>query len=1098
MISDTTLISFYHDNGKYKIEICDIENTSRERYVKKTFEYESDIPADKGDLVINENSVFVSPHNKQLNLIDGEWYLNDFVSTTPLVSIVDEDSVDLNVGAIKARGFIQVVDQPNIPVFINLGRYKITIGEREFITDSIFNSDSKEAIALKIFNALSLSNFDITLTETTRLKEYKKRVFQDSGFIYNIEDLEVAYIVLGDQGFSLINIQAEDFGSFFNNKVTIEAIEGNQSSRELLESYVVSTDIFGGTDIDFLNQTLGTLEQQTDYYYKVRYVYSDGHITKTNFPVYFRTNNLKRLCILDIDIEKDLDGSSFVALEIFRKREGGVFQLIRRINNTQDSFRIGNKFVFRFVDTGFIATQPLDEREYVWTKEHKTQTIARDRYLRANVKYADRAIQASGRIDIQDTEGEQVIPFNTISEVYVKGRFKDGLESLYTPIDKFSFRPVDILKGLDKKLSVDVDTNFQNLKELGIYVKYENILQSRFTIPFNSIEFYNQNIASTASANQDIEDKPANPHVLYGWRYVRYDQTLDKYQIFDSEWDRNPKAKEEPDNFKDFWFEANDVTVVESRLDGTPSIIDVNTSSFVRRYKIISSGLGGILYELADLEQLKRASRNNKLVLRNVGGLINAPENLVNAEVNAFVFDKSEDFGTEALDQSYPPRSNRVYFVLPSDSEFSNVTFFSFTDNGYDSNFPQVSPAAFSSLNFELLDLTLQRNDNGVGIFGTFVDNPYTLVSTRNVEVTEGIFYVGKITDPTLTNDVRLRTAYRKVEEDNFLYWVPVESRIVEQLVTEDDIATFTFDYPNQIIWSDAYVRGSKINGLRSFNFINFLNLSTEYGEIKKIVYLNNQVVVFCPRGVAVVSVGEVLTQTASGQTFVDTTRFLNSERWLLKNIPNIQTNSIRQYENMLFFSDGVDVWMLSDSLSNISQGAIKLNLSDDSAVATIDVKHKEYRISDDVHTFAFNFEVQEWFGPYTYKDKYSTTYKDETYATVENRLTIHNKSNRFGDKEYETIVSSVANEEGEASVNKLFRKFYLEVDGLSKFFYGKNLTNKKEVDIETKRKINNIYQIGVDAENKNANRLFWTIKSKANDFTLKLVSFIWTPRNRR
>lgn len=1108
MISDTTLISFYRSGDKYKIELCDINNTSSNKYVTKTFEYESDIPADKGDIVINDNSVFVSPHNKQLNLIDGEWYLNDFVSTTPLVDVVDEDSDDVNIDLITAKGFIQVIDEPSIPLFIDLGKYKITIGNHEYTTESIFNSDTKEGIALKIFRAIKLPNYKTTLTDTTKLEEYKKRVFADSGFIYNLEDLETAYVELGDEGFSLINITANSYGQFYNQKVSIQAIDGNASSRELLNSYVVWTDIFGGSDIEFLNNSIGTLEQQTDYYYKARYVYSDGHITKTNFPTYFRTTNLKRLAILNIEIVKDLDNSSFVGLEIFRKKEGGVFQLIKKINNTEDSYRVGSKYFYRFIDTGFFESEVLDEQEYVWTTKHKTHTIARDRYLRSNVEYRDRVSVITGELDYEDTEEGEVIPFNSVVQSYTKSRFNDGLESFFNPVDKLTYRPDNVLNSLDRNLKINLDPDFSDLKEVGVYVKYNNLEQNRFVISFDSIEFYNQNIPSFATFNEDIKDQPANPHVFYGWRYLRFDATENKYQIFDSEWDRNPQAKDEPDNFKDFWFEVNDITVIEESETEpkVPTILSATTAGITRTYKLIKRLTSGILYELVGLEQLKIASVNNKLKLRYVPGNflgLSGPsiqnENLLGLEVNALISDKSENYSQDSIDESYPPRENRVYFVLPSDSDFSNVTFSSFTVGVYDSRTPDVQPNT-NQQRFEILDLILERNENNItSLAGNQgINSPYTLVCTKNVEETDGVFYVGKITEANKNIDTKLRTGYKRINDTNFVYWVPVESRIIELLITEDDIPIKRFKYPNQIIWSDAYIRGSQINGMRNFRFENFINTSTEYGEIKKIVTHNNQIFIFCSRGVAVVSIGEVLASTASGETFVDSTRFLNSERWLLKNLSNIQPDSIKQYENLLFFSDGVDVWMFSDSLTNISNGAIRLNLSDNSAVGSLDIENKEYRITDNVHTFAYNFEIQEWFGPYTYRSKYSTEYKQNMYGVVGNKITQHNKSNLFGNKEYETIISSVANDENESSVNKLFRKFYLEVGGLASFFYGKDYNNKKEVNIEEKRKINNIYQIGVDAENKNANQIYWTVKSKTENFVLKLVSFVWTPRNRR
>jgi hypothetical protein len=1099
MISDNTLITFYQKDGKYKIEVCDLDRASQDFYALKTFEYESDIPADKGDLIINENTVFISPHNKQLNLIDGEWYLNDFVSTTPLVNVVEDQFEDLDINNITASGFIQVIAEPQFSTNIQLGVYKIIVGDREFVTSPILSQDSKEAIAQKIFEAVELDNYLIEVTQTTNLQIYLQRVLDDGGFIYNLKELTNSFIELGDTGLSLITFKADRFGSDLNKVIQIIPEGINQNVENLLASFIAYSDIRGGVDVDFTDESLGTLRQQTDYYYKVRYIYSDGHITKTNFPAYFRTTNFKRLAILDIQMEKDLDGSSFVGLEIYRKEEGSNFRLIKRIiNTTQETYRIGNKFFYRFLDEGLLGSDILEEKEYVWTREHKTHAFARDRYLRSNIKYDDRRIDVEATIDYNETDSQEVLPFNTKVELYGRGRFTDGLESFHVFADKLEYRPTNPLDA-DDALSSVVQTNYNNLKELGLYVKYETIRQNRFTIPFRSIEFYNINIPSNATRNETIKDTPSNPHIFYGWRYVRFNEVTFKYEIFDATWDNNPKAKEEETNFKDYKFEVDEVEILESDANTSrASIIRVTVLGVSNIYRFRSVGLGGAIYELATLDQLKTAATLGKLKIRSTA-VIGFKEDLINLEIaNANIRDLSDDYSNEAIEQGYPPRENRVYIVLPSDTQYSEIAFYSTTNIAFNTATGRDRLGGGSLSSFELLDLTQERNEL-VSSFLTANQDYYNLISTDNVLESDGVIYVGKVTN--FVNDnitLNLRTGYRKVEQNSFIYWVPVESRITEVLLTEDDLQTFQFDYPNQIIWSNAYIRGSKINGLRQFTFNNFINLSTEYGEIKKIVYYNNNVVVFCKRGVAIVSVGEVLTQTPSGQTFVDTTRFLNSEQWILKNVSNIQTNSIRQYENMLFFSDGVDVWMFSDSLSNISQGAIRLNLPDDKAVASIDVEFKEYRISDDVHTYAFNFEIQEWFGPYTYKDKASVSYTGNLYSVVEDKLVVHNEGNKYGEKEYETVISSVANDANEASINKLFRKFYLELRGAARFLYGKEYNNLKEVDLEEKRKINNVYQIGIDSNNKNANKIYWSVKTKSKDFVLKLVSFIWTPRIRR
>ncbi|HSH25163.1 MAG TPA: hypothetical protein VLA13_06460, partial [Massilibacterium sp.] len=63
----------------------------------------------------------------------------------------------------------------------------------------------------------------------------------------------------------------------------------------------------------------GRLDARTFYWYKARFVYSDGHKTKTNYPEFIYTSSNNKTAVLNFNnIPDDLDGT-VVDVEVFRK-----------------------------------------------------------------------------------------------------------------------------------------------------------------------------------------------------------------------------------------------------------------------------------------------------------------------------------------------------------------------------------------------------------------------------------------------------------------------------------------------------------------------------------------------------------------------------------------------------------------------------------------------------------------------------------------------------------------------------------------------------------------------------------------------------------
>jgi hypothetical protein len=352
-------------------------------------------------------------------------------------------------------------------------------------------------------------------------------------------------------------------------------------------------------------------------------------------------------------------------------------------------------------------------------------------------------------------------------------------------------------------------------------------------------------------------------------------------------------------------------------------------------------------------------------------------------------------------------------------------------------------------------------------------------------------------------------------------YRVLTPENIFATLLTREDLQELRKDYPNQIIWSEPFILGYAASGFRNFKFINFLNVTTEFGPIIDVRYMGTKLFLFTERGLANVNVGEVLASTASGETFVDSSRFLNSSYFLIRNAPNIERNSIVRYENMLFFSDGKDVWMLTDGLKNISNGSIELDGT--GFVGAVDPLHKEYRISDSTQTWAYSWEADSWFGPYTYKDVASIATNQEMFSIVGSELVKHNDSNSFAGETFQTLIESVADDLEDSSIDKTFRKFYLDYtttgaenlvsetstpltdeDGdqlvteeqTTDFQYAKEYGTWIAPDNTSTK--NDTIGVGIKSSASNAKRLFWRFLSDAEDFVVSLVSFEWAPRKRR
>ena len=1171
MIVNNSLINFYRDGNDYELEIRDLDNASDSYYAIKTFKYTSDVEADEGSLVLLDNTVLIEPHNKQLNLIDGEWYINDFVSTTPLFNITKpEDLDDFQTGSIKVVSnpefddfYFNTIDITTVPnvdttlsitynghtttvplnnivdkndIYFNIKTYINTVDAPNNFLKVEFVGEVGDDIRIKfiskipgsppssvlldcpqiIFETNNVNVINLTL-DTIEAPTFNIRIGQSEDNIALVSGMdlktEIFNTVSAFNSLDNYNVTSDDDTVYITRKTSgdfgtlvIQTMIPNNTGTEL-----EIKNITGGLEPEYT----GNLKQNTNYWYTLRYRYFDGHITKTCFPKYVKTNNIIRRTELIIEPVVDLD-QRYALVEIFRKEEGNEFFLIDTVRPDSENFI--------YVDDGKENISLLNEQNYVWSFSHKTHEVARDRYLRANVNYAPRRLTAIFKTTLEGTDTnleEQTVPRNVRIEVFARGRNNDGLETFHEKIGEVVNNTQESKILVDQQTLADEDT-----KEIGYYAKYNNISTDE-GILFNSPELYNTNIPSIATKLEDEaeQDKPINPKLFLGWKriyFVQHNNEL-KAVTYDFDWANYKEGTStHPDNINRFF--AIDLDVVENvpsfEVNGYPDYITVNVFGnlikYVKKIKYnentvvtpISTWNLGMVYEMAYLDALKASAFTTQLKTKLLGVKDNigvstdiTNDRLINQEFDVVgIQEKScTPLFPDLVDNS------RVYLQFSADSDLNKINNIEVNIR----NFGDEKQDAFHWINnlyntpsyfFKLVGLSENQISDTVTevVLSPTIsrfESQYGLINEQS-QLQELLIYLGRKANELGSKLLEI-TGYTKKNQNNFLFYSLNPWNIYEQIIEEKDLQQLQFDFPNQIIWSEPYILGTNASGNRTFSFLNFLNLNRDYGAIVSIKYVGNKLIVFCEKGVAIVNIGEILTQQPSGQTAVDSSRFLSGQQWVLTNISDIQKKSIKRYENLLFFSDSEDVWMYDGQFKNITNGAIKL-ASLASQVGAIDPENKEYRISDGEQTWAFNIELNEWQGPYTYIDQLSGI-DNKTMLSINNDdLVEHNQTNRFHNTEYETIVESVSNDLNEPSFDKLFRKFYLDLTGSSIFSYGKNYDTQIEKDLSEVKTRNSNYHIGLSQTETNAKRIYWKIKSKAEDFVLRMVSFMWTPRERR
>ncbi len=917
--------------------------------------------------------------------------------------------------------------------------------------------------------------------------------------------------------------------------------------------------------------TTGNLESFQFYWYRVRYVYRDGHTTKTSYPKGVKTDANGTVEIV-IQTAADIDGSK-ADVEIFRSTKGQPFQLIARETTTGASFT--------FVDNGKPNIGAFDEEVYTWPLGYESHDQVRDRYVRANVDYLDNRITPTN-ITVATVSGtvatdEPVLPRNAAVKIFVRFRFEDGTESFHAEVGNYTTpdnadRQLEYSLGTDNPLLLG---SSRAVKEVAFYAQYAAKQRPAAAVhSFETVEIYNKNLASIRSSTPkdvdhylvDLEDeKPINPRIFLGYKQVCPQYLAGAAQksitrIYDAEWDWNCPSNFTLDYPNEAWYinRASDFNfaslanypttgyLVRRGPKGTDFVfLQTPTASeqkllskYIKKFTKTSSGDIGTVYELAAYEALKRLARRGLLYVK-MKSVVNdlqlstryANERYKEEWVKVIDIEDTSAQVTEYRTTGgivSGATQNHLYLVLESDSIYDDIDNRNINRNTRnDGEVGTTNPVSYGVQNdydnstADAVHLSGPIYDPLVTFeLSAFVDNsPYTEQGTNPVALGndinqwfydkefyspqavpdqfDNLIFLGSVKVGDLSTHNPDNTGFIKRDSDGLIYNELASDAIYETLVRKEDLKTIDFDFPNQIVWSESFINNTDASQIRNFGPTNFYNISSQHGPIRNIRAKGNTLFVFCQSGVAAIAVGEVITTQTDQTVRVDSTTLLNSEVWVFRNLNNIAADSVVLFENNLFFYDGLDVWMHTDTWQNITQGMIG-QLSG-TIRATFDARNKEYRINDGSQSFAYSIEAGIWTGPHTYYERAGINVADEFYTVQSSRLRKNNTGTLFGVDTIPVVIESVANTLGEFSIMKLWRKFYIEATGSFVFKYTKDLATSFFTARQTNpRSVDGVTEIGVADGYKNSRMLTWRIESSDALFKLKGLVFEFLPRLRR
>src|SRR5690625_3755279 len=455
------------------------------------------------------------------------------------------------------------------------------------------------------------------------------------------------------------------------------------------------------------------------------------------------------------------------------------------------------------------------------------------------------------------------------------------------------------------------------------------------------------------------------------------------------------------------------------------------------------------VYKLANAEAIKEAAFSGQMNLsinENISNFGTTQDEVDLSTLNIKVIgliDKSDEYGELTFTEGYPfimPPTNRKMYLQLEESPLDNIDDLSLNitqqvevsipDNIFHD--PSTPAHELSSINnydytmsFDMFSIqhvpnSLELvNPSGEERRSSTTGRFYNTYNWREQQLeifssefeTLPLLYIGS--KPNEVSNVTFEyTPFSLRERNNLLYTRVKENLVADDKIVESDIRRPKNIYENQLIWSEPAIQESYSSGTRNFLVTSSYNLPTNNGKIQRIVELGSRLYVFCERGIAELFVGEVVSETAGGEMFVDTSRFITDYRWVVESLKDIRSNTIVKYYAAIFFIDGFDVFIISpEGFNNLSNGSIELTGNE--CVGGVDPLNMEYRLSDckNGKTWAFSIQSQQWFGPYTYAPDHNVFYRNEFYSITDNKLVKHNTGNTFDETPYTTIIQSTAND---------------------------------------------------------------------------------------
>lgn len=1068
--------------------------------------------------------------------------LEGLVDTTRFIQITSrEEGAEFNVPIELRNG------QPNPENGNNAGQatYKnITrgdIGSRNrtpitfFFYDMVGGTDPNNVfgsvrISLKDANVtqpIEITDTDTPITIATKLES-----------ILNKSRKIVDLYTVGRIG-ATVTVQAKLQGVEYTTDLILTVNDGTSRPINLPNDFYTVTIGQGADAIP-----TGTIEANTHYWYKARFRYVDGHITKTcpENLVYTKGSNLVTVNfeITDVDLDDTLP-----RLQVFRKKEGGEFFLIHEVNLNNATVIADT---FGFVDIGYGEIETYADVENVWTKSHNTQEVMDNRYIKGNIKLFDENVTINPTqftlSTLQpddagyDSTNRDVAPYNSKLTVYAQPQYTDGSLGYFNNVGTLDIDGQDEIPLIQQTTLIpSSEKTISELKFFGNYLPFGERKNLRFTTP----EIITPNLES-------IEDPllfSTTAKLFFGYKYI-----LTKFNVIYTAvqgWTKNSE-----DGLRKIGEIGNNGAEIKTD-NGYPKLfINIHGSrvSYIPYAVYVDGSVLGdnIAWKLESYDALQEAVSTGELKIQlkdtNIDGLSNTTndDELTNIQVTVTsIEDFSENDGGKfnlftyngllntSIKWLVPPKDNRLYLTLERslldeiDKSKLNSSSFSVNETvvgGFSDLAVRVTGSlGFEILNFEketdaVVDVTIKATQHGeedsFEVYTEVDPAKYSLINRKlNVDNT-AIYFGSKLNQVDVSPVLLDTTGFRYRTRSSLFYSTLTPYNIYEKIVKESDFNFVRQDFANQIIWSSPLQDANYFSGGRNFAYTNFYNVPTENGQIIDIFSLAGNLYVFCEKGVARLLVGETLTQQKSGQLFVDSTNFITKHLWMMENMSPIKKGSIAKYEGSLYFTDGTDVYRVGgDGVENISLGVLNLTESDN-YVGTIVKKYDEYRLANLTtgETFVYNTKFKKWYGPHTYTPK-KTVEIGGAIVSYDDALIKEDVGNTFAGTSYMTVIQSVGNDTETGAIDKTYRKFYISMDGdktngymnNTTLKYGKDFTNLESVSMDDATKVrikNNKYNVGIKNSKGNSKKIYWDVETTNDGFRLKGFRTAYMFRRRR